>query len=167
MIRLFKLSKKQKGQAFESFRLLIAFILMAAVLAIIIVMVNKTNQNAIIISTQKFEEGFISASKSPGTSTKVPFIIEDLRLKGIISKKRLATISELQEECIGFDLGPGIIDFPNGAEIERGSLKMDLTVYCGFRGEYIAGIGNINTDNCPTYCVLFLNKSPPSDIYSN
>lgn len=176
---------KEKGQAFESFRLLIAFVLMTAVLVIILSMVHRTNTTTIIISTQKLDDGFLSASKSPGASTKTPFVIKDLKLSGIISKRSLSNTSGMDPNCIFFKIGPGIKELNNGdAQITKKYLKMNVTVYCDFKENVDNGtvpqyINNIITStpshsshtidecNSQTYCVLFLNSAPPTEIYNN
>lgn len=171
---------KEKGQAFESFRLLIAFILMTAVLVIILSMVHRTNTTTIIISTQKLDDGFLSASKSPGASTKIPFVIKDLKLSGIISKRRLANVSGMDPNCIFFKLGPGLKKLNNSdAQIIKKYIKMDVTVYCDFKENtnnapseiysIILNASGHTIDNCyaQTYCVLFLNSAPPSTVYTN
>ncbi|MCK9292586.1 MAG: hypothetical protein WCY27_00685 [archaeon] len=159
----------ERGQAFEVYRLLIAFIIAVAVMSIIIVMVQKTNKESILLSYQNLEQGFISATKSPGTSSKMPFVIEDLKLKGMITKKKLSTISGLKEECIIFDAGPGIEKTDIGVEINK-ILKFDTTVYCNFGNvdiletPIIQLLENNTLENCPVYCIVFMNKNP-KDIY--
>jgi len=168
MNKLFRIIKlNQKGdEAFESFRLLIAFALATAVLVIIIVMVGRVNNQSILISTAKFEEGFVSASKGPGISTKTPFIIEEIMLSGIISKERLSYLSGYSPECIIFESGPG---FDNTSEkyisVNKKYIKTDVTIYCGF-GDDTQATSFYIPDTCPTYCVIYLNKTPPNNLYS-
>jgi len=161
---------KERGQAFEVYRLLIAFVIAVAVMSIIVVMVQKTNKESIILSYQNFEQGFISATKSPGTSSKMPFVIGDVKLSGIITKKRLSTISGLKEECIFFDAGPGIEETNIGVEIKKKVLKFDTTIYCNFGSvtvdNEIGSLLNGAGEECSVYCIVFMNKSPNPDVYS-
>ncbi len=165
MIKFFKLNERGDDEASESFRLLIAFAIAAAVLVIIIVMVGRVNHQSILISTAKFEEGFISASKGPGISTITPFVIEDVMLSGIISKDRLTYLSGYSSECIIIESGPG---FENTGgkyvSVLKKYIKTDVIVYCGFGNDLHAN-QFVNEDDCPTYCVLFMNKSAPTSIY--
>lgn len=164
-----------KGQAFESFRLLIAFILALAILLIIFSMVNKANKESVIISTERFEEAITSASKSTGTSASIPFIIKDLMLKGNISRRRIASITNMDENCIYLDGGPGLVEggLPGDLEIKKRYLKMDAYVYCNFNDSsinYPSNISNIVSmeidPSCQRFCIIFLNKKPPSGTYS-
>ena len=168
MNKLFKkisLNEKGDDEASEYFRLLIAFVLATAVLVIIIVMVGRVNNQSIIISTAKFEEGIISASKGPGVTTQTPFIIEDVMLSGIISKERISKLTGYSKECILFKSGPG---FDNSStdfiSINKKFMKTDVYVYCGYYGDEGAIILNTSTD-CPTYCALYFNTRPDSSLY--
>lgn len=163
--------RNKKGQAFESFRLLIAFILAIAILAIIYTMVAKVNKETVIISTQKFEEAVRSASKSPGTSSVVPFVIEDVVLEGAIDKHRLGLITGLSEECLSLQAGPGITVTTRGVDILK-KLKMNVYVYCNYQNAEINNVDmsyivntTITSSTCPTYCVIFMNRKPPEGTY--
>ena len=101
-----KLNQKGDDSASEAYRLLIGFILGAAILVIIMNMINSTQNQLIIVSNQKLKEGLISAVKSTGTSAKTPFVIEDLMLKGNISKTTITNYTGLPEECMAFVAGP-------------------------------------------------------------
>jgi len=161
-----KIKMNEKGdEAFESFRLLIAFALATAVLVIIIVMVGRVNNQSILISTAKFEEGFVSASKGPGIGTQTPFVIEDVMLSGIISKERLSYLSGYSKECIKFESGPGF-DNTNTEyiKVSKKYIKTDVYVYCGF-GDDAHAYEFINSGDCSTYCVVFFNKTAPSTLY--
>ena len=167
-------TKKQKAQAGESFRLLIAFVITVAILSIILVMVRNINNKAIVISQQKLEEGIISASKAPGISTEKKYIIEDLKLKGTISKEWISGVTGIRKECIGIDNGPGIepISESNNLiyEITERSLDMDVTIYCNISNSNepspIYNILSEDPEDCDKFMVLFLNKNAPDEIYS-
>ncbi|MDD3178313.1 MAG: hypothetical protein PHR26_02225 [Candidatus ainarchaeum sp.] len=166
-------TKKQKAQAEESFRLLIAFVITVAILSIILVMVRNINNKAIIISQQKLEEGIISASKAPGISTQSKYIIEDLKLKGTISKEWISGITGIEKGCIGIDNGPGIEPIAESNEliyeITERNLDMDVTIYCNIsNSDEPSSIYNLlekNTEDCEKFIVLFLNKNAPDEIY--
>ncbi|MFA5746245.1 MAG: hypothetical protein WCX82_00065 [archaeon] len=169
----FKLTEKGDGESFETFRLLIAFVLALAVLVIIISMVNSTNKQAILISDQKLKEGLLSAAKSPGTSTRIPFIIEDLMLSGTISKTRISNYSGLDGNCIALVYGAGITPLnPNTNDIlkiKASRLEMNVYAYCDFNDGDHPDVAEdqISTDSvvCPTYCVFFFNKKPDDSLY--
>jgi len=166
------IKNKEKGQAFEVYRLLIAFVIAVAVMSIIIVMVQKTNNESIILSTQNFEQGIISASKSPGTSSKIPFVISDLKLSGSITKKRISDITSLNKDCIFFSAGPGIEKTNLGVDIKQKSIKMNATVYCNFgnaefKPKIIPYLTSDSVSDCSVFCVIFMNQIPPKEIYSN
>ncbi len=167
MNKLFKkISLNEKGdEAFESFRLLIAFALATAVLVIIIVMVGRVNNQSIIISTAKLEEGVISASKGPGVTTETPFIIEDVMLSGIISKDRISKLTGYSKNCIAFITGPGFENNDAYIEVNKKYIKTDVYVYCGFGNSIPSEITSLFNFNCPTYCALYFNVSPPSSLY--
>jgi len=166
MNKLFKILKlNEKGdEAFESFRLLIAFALATAVLVIIIVMIGRVNNQSIIISTAKFEEGVISASKGPGVTTETPFIIEDVMLSGIISKERISKLTGYSKNCLVFITGPGFDNQGEYVEINKKFIKTDVYVYCGF-GDVVPSEINIMTATCPTYCAIYFNMNPPNGLY--
>jgi len=166
MNKLFKkISFNEKGdEAFESFRLLIAFALATAVLVIIIVMVGRVNNQSIIISTAKFEEGVVSASKGPGITTQTPFIIEDVMLSGIISKERISKLTGYSKECIAFKVGPGFEEADEYVKVNKRYIKTDVYVYCGF-GDNVPGEIPIMNNTCPTYCAIYFNLTPSSALY--
>jgi len=166
MNKLFKkISLNQKGdEAFESFRLLIAFALATAVLVIIIVMVGRVNNQSIIISTAKFEEGIVSASKGPGITTQTPFIIEDVMISGIISKERISKLTGYSKDCIAFKAGPGFEVTDDYVKISKKYIKTDVYVYCGF-GDLVPPEIPIMNNICPTYCAIYFNMTPPSGLY--
>ena len=168
------LMKSQKGdsEAFESFRLLIGFVLATAVLTIIIVMISKIHNSSILISSQKFEEGVVSASKSPGVSSKVPFVIEDLMLSGTISKRKMAYLTGYPEECISFEIGPGIEENKKNKDvtITKKYIKTDVYVYCDFMNDEnpapFPDILNAFEPACSVaYCAIFINKTPSPTLY--
>ena len=128
-------------------------------------MVGRVNNQSIIISTAKFEEGVVSASKGPGITTQTPFIIEDVMLSGIISKERLSNLTSYPKKCIHFESGPGFdntsLDF---ISINKKYLKTDVYVYCGYSGDIGASALDID-DDCSTYCAIYFNARPPSNFY--
>lgn len=173
----FKLSKKGDETAFEAYRLLIGFILGAAILVIIMNMINSTQNQSILISNQKLKEGLVSAVKSAGTSAKTPFVIEDLMLKGSISKTTITNYTGLPEKCMAFVAGPKLFsegDF-NIIRIKPRYLKMDVWAYCNFikMATNLPDQLDANTKSqitqdpevCPTYCVFFFNIRPSYELY--
>ncbi|MFH0905712.1 MAG: hypothetical protein V1824_00055 [archaeon] len=170
----FNKDKFQKGQAFESFRLLIAFILTTAILAIIYSMVRSTNEQSILISNDKLKEAAVSASKAPGTSAQNKFVVEDLQLKGLITKADISNKTNLAKECLFFKNGSGIKKLDNGdIKIENRALKMDVYIYCNFKGQgiytnsdYYSELENCdNIGNADRYCIFFFNTKPPEGTY--
>lgn len=174
----FKLSQKGDDSASEVYRLLVGFILGAAMLVIIMSMVNSTQNQTVLISNQKLKEGLISAVKSAGTSAKTPFIIEDLMLKGNISKITISNYTGLPEKCMAFVAGPKLFsenDY-NVIRIKGRHLKMNVWAYCDFLPPHTGSLprelddsiqGQLTEDPnvCPTYCVFFFNTKPPEDLY--
>jgi hypothetical protein len=168
-----KFLKNKKGQAFESFRFLIAFVIAIAVLTIIYTMVNTINQRSIIISTERLQEGSISASKSIGTSAHHPFHLENLMLSGRISSQQISNYTGMKKECIYLDGGVGLDEVEEGKEylIKKSYLKMDVYFYCDFTSDPIidetetnlitSTINNNQAEECPTFCIVYLNKAPP------
>lgn len=173
MIKLYKLNQKGDDSSSETFRLLIAFVLAAAMLLIIMNMIETSNKQTILVSKQKLKEEIQSAAKSTKTSTKIPFIIEDLILTGNITKTEISSYSGLDEECIGFISGPGIEVLSNGTlKIKKRHLKMNVWAYCDFwkgsinSDEINRAINlNVSRDDCPTFCVFYFNKKPDPEIY--
>lgn len=166
----------EKGQeASEAFRLLTAFIVALAILGIILAMIHKVDQQTLLVSTERFEEGIVSASKAPGTSAVIPFLIQDIVLKGTISKLRLSNLTGYSKECLIFQLGPGLeLDAQDNAIVLKDKLKMDVWVYCNFGGDNVyslpglSGGQQIDLDelsNCPQFCLIFMNKKPPQEFY--
>jgi len=172
-MKILKLNQRGDDSSSESFRLLIAFVLAAAILVIILNMVNTTNKQSILISDQKLKEGVQSAVKSVGTSTRIPFVIEDLLLTGTITKRRLSTYSGMKEECIGLIGGQGLEQQENGdLRIKASNLKMNVWAYCDFwdsdpPGDIYNAVPNLEQEECPTYCVYFFNKKPANSLYEN
>lgn len=176
----FKLSKKGDDSASEAYRLLIGFVLGAAILVIIMNMINSTQNQSILISNQKLKEGLVSAVKSTGTSAKIPFVIEDLMLKGNISKTTIKNYTGLSEECMAFVAGPRLFsenDF-NIIRIKTRYLKMNVWAYCDFMPSGSLDLPDELDDNtklqltedpeiCPTYCVFFFNVKPPENLYNS
>lgn len=179
-----KLNQKGDSEAFESFRMLIAFILASAILIIIINMVNNVNEKSIQLSNQKLSEGIISGVKSVGTSARVPFVISDLLLRGQLDRRTVQNLSGLNKDCVSFVAGPGVTKSDNGEfiTIKGNYRKMDVYVYCNqtahnglnvvnsFYPEVYTDLtrnGNNPLDICPTFCVFFFNKKPVNDIYNN
>jgi hypothetical protein len=163
-----------KGQAFEAYQLLIAFIIAVAILGIIVMMINKTNNQAIIISNQKIEDAFLSAINSPIISMDKPFFVRDVMVSGIISSARYEQLGNIESGCFGFLTGPGVINHDYGVEIEKRFLKTDVYFVCGL-SEMVAPSGNdtyleITTgsnraiddiDNCERlFCVMYINRKP-------
>ena len=178
MMKILKLNQRGDDSSSESFRLLIAFVLAAAILVIILNMVNTTNKQSILISDQKLKEGVQSAVKSVGTSTRIPFVIEDLLLTGTITKRRLSTYSGMKEECIGLIGGQGLEQQENGdLRIKASNLKMNVWAYCDFWNtssgipeeieDNVHSSFNLYSAECPTYCVYFFNKKPSNSLYEN
>ena len=177
-----KLNKK--GQAFESFRLLIGFILALAILSIILFMVQKTNQNSLVVSSQRLQEEIQSASKSAGVSSKIPYKIKDIKLKGNITTSKYLRKTDLNHECIYFHPGPGLeyLNNPRGdiKTVRDKSITMHITIYCNFDTSKIAGIEGGDAlvtsgetgdtkgvrEACPKYCLVYFNSSPPKEIYN-
>jgi hypothetical protein len=165
----FRFSKK--AQAFESYRLLIAFVLALAFLVVIYSMIQTLNQKTILISEQKFKEGIISATKAVGISTKKEFIIEDLVLSGIISNRMLENYSGINRDCFLLVPGPGFKETEASKilNIKGNFKKMDIYTYCDFESNTVSSINNYkieiyNSDpDCPVYCIIFFNKKPNID----
>jgi hypothetical protein len=130
--RFLKFSKK--AQAFESFRLLIAVILALAFLIIIYSMIQSINEKSILISSQKFKEGIISATKSVGISTKKEFVIEDLLLSGIINTRTLENYSGIDSDCFLLVPGPGFKEDEESRvlNVQGKFKKMDVYTFCDF-----------------------------------
>jgi len=164
-----------KGQAFEAYKLLIAFIIAVAVLGIILTMVNKTNNQALIISDQKIEDAFISAINSPVISMEKPFIVKEVLVSGIISYAKYENLGGLEPGCFGFIVGPGVSLEAYGAEIESRFLKTDVYFSCGFNMN-VNNLQNTETyfeittganspidtiEECEKlFCVMYINKRP-------
>ncbi|HOW29755.1 MAG TPA: hypothetical protein PK685_03765 [archaeon] len=174
-MKILKLNQRGDDSSSESFRLLIAFVLAAAILVIIMNMIASTNKQSILISDQKLKEGVQSAAKSVGTSTKIPFIIEDLMLTGTITKRKISIYSGMDENCIGLIGGQGIEYLDNGdLRIKADNLKMNVWAYCDFwtaSGDMPDEIFDPisfapNSENCKTYCVYFFNKKPENSLYT-
>jgi len=176
-MRAIKLSQKGDSSSGEVYRLLVAFILAAAVLVIIMNMIATTNKQTIIISEQKLKEGVQSAVKSVGTSTKIPFVIEDLMLTGTITKDKISTYSGMPKQCIGFVGGQGLVLLENGnLKIKSNTLELDLWAYCDFWDssgrlpEELDDLMNYEFrpgNDCQTYCVFLFNKKPSCELYDN
>jgi len=173
-MKILKLNQRGDDSSSESFRLLIAFVLAAAILVIIINMINTTQKQSILISDQKLKEGSQSAAKSVGTSKKIPFIIEGLMLTGTITKRKMSQYSGLDTNCITLVPGTGIESQSNGdIKIKASSLKMNVWAYCDFFNnnanweiyEYVPNSATYET--CPIYCVFFFNKKPECSLYNN
>ncbi|HPV66273.1 MAG TPA: hypothetical protein PK655_02360 [archaeon] len=175
-----KLNQKGDDSASEAYRLLIGFILGAAILVIIMNMINSTQNQLIIVSNQKLKEGLISAVKSTGTSAKTPFVIEDLMLKGNISKTTITNYTGLPEECMAFVAGPKLfsVNDYNVLRIKTRHLKMNVWAYCNFmpsgEGSLLDELDSTtqsqltqDTSVCPTYCVFFFNIKPPEGLYTS
>ncbi len=168
--------KNNKGQAFEAYQLLIAFVISVAILGIIIMMVNKTNDQAIIISNQKIEDAFISAINSPIISMDKPFVVKDVLVRGIISHSRYEQLGNIEEGCFSFIVGPGVKLENYGAVIDKKYLKTDVYFVCGLSGMSISDLTNTETyseittyanapindpDDCERlFCVMYINKIP-------
>jgi len=171
-----KLNQKGDSEAFESFRMLISFVLAAAILVIIINMVNNVNEKSVQISTQKLSEGVISGVKSVGTSARIPFVISDLLLRGTIDRRSIQNISGMNKECVFFIAGAGVDKSDNGEYISiKGTKKMDVYVYCNQTSSGIVVVTNnypevsedLSTDTCPTFCVFFFNERPNAALYGS
>lgn len=170
------INQKGDSEAFESFRMLIAFVLAAAILVIIINMVNNVNEKSVQISTQKLSEGIISGVKSVGTSARIPFVISDLLLRGTIDRRTIQNISGLNKECVFFIAGAGVDKSENGEYVSiKGTKKMDVYVYCNQTesglDKVIAEYPEVNVDPfqdvCPTFCVFFFNERPKAALYDS
>ena len=163
--------KNKRGQAFESYRLLIAFAIGVAVLTIIYAMVTAINQRAILISVERLREGSLSATKNIGNS-ETPFYLKDLMLSGRISSQQISNYSGMPYECIYLDAGIGLTEVIDGEEykIDKSSIKMDVYFYCDFTDApdvsdtatevIIKNIKNNTNGTCPTFCIVYLNKYP-------
>lgn len=169
-----KLNQKGDSEAFESYRMLIAFVLAAAILVIIISMVNNVNEESIQISTQKFSEGVISGVKSVGTSARIPFVISDLLLRGTIDRRTIQNISGLNKDCVSFIAGAGLEKSDNGEYVSiKGTKKMDVYVYCNQTNSGLSVVtenypevyNDLSADDCPTFCVFFFNERPKDALY--
>lgn len=172
-MKILKLNQRGDDSSSESFRLLIAFVLATSILFIIMNMVTTTNKQSILISDQKLKEGVQSAVKSVGTSTKIPFVIEELMLAGTITKRKISIYSGMDENCIGFIGGQGLEQLSNGdLKIKASNLKMNVWAYCdfwqsSFPEEIYGTINNsVSSSECPTYCVYFFNKRPSPSLYT-
>lgn len=170
--------RNNKGQAFEAYQLLIAFIISVAILGIIIMMVNKTNDQAIIISNQKIEDAFISAINSPIISMQKPFVVKDVLVRGIISNSRYENLGNIEEGCFSFIVGPGVKLENYGAVIDKKYLKTDVYFVCGLSEMSPFDLDDPDTFNqitmgtnapLPNYndcerlfCVMYINKIPAS-----
>jgi len=178
-----RLNKRGDSESFETFRLLIAFVLAMAVLVIIVSMINSTQKQSILVSEQKLKEGVLSAVKSAGTSETIPFVIDDLMLSGTISKTTFYNYTGLDTNCMAFVGGPQLLPVPEsannplGLKIKPRYLKMNVYAYCGFivTGDSLpSGFPTDTTsqiiqdqDTCPTYCVFFFNTKPNCALYNN
>lgn len=173
-MKILKLNQRGDDSSSESFRLLIAFVLATSILFIIMNMVTTTNKQSILISDQKLKEGVQSAVKSVGTSTKIPFVIEELMLAGTITKRKISIYSGMDENCIGFIGGQGLEQLSNGdLRIKTSNLKMNVWAYCDFWDTTLPREIEENIDHfnlyhaeCPTYCVYFFNKRPSPSLYT-
>lgn len=168
--------KNKKGQAFEAYQLLIAFIVSLAILGIILTMVNQTNQKALIISNQKIEDAFISAINSPIISMEKPFVVKDVLVSGFISSSRFEQLGGIEPGCFGFITGPGIQKTERFIEIESRYLKTDVYFVCGL-SEMNPINNNVyfeittgsdppvpNWDLCERlFCVMYVNKMPSTN----
>ncbi|NCP72166.1 hypothetical protein GW835_02115 [archaeon] len=165
--------KNNKGQAFEAYQLLIAFIIATAILGIIVMMISKTNSQAIIISNQKIEDAFTSAINSPVISMEKPFVVKDVLITGILSYERYEQISGIEEGCFGFIVGPGVTLQPYGVIVDKKYLKTNVYFSCGLRNmsglpdEIYPGVsGNRPFQDDPSrecerlFCVMYINKTP-------
>jgi hypothetical protein len=165
-----KLSKK--AQAFEAYRLLIAFVLALAFLVVIYSMVQSINEKSLLISNQKFKDGIISATKAVGISTKKEFVIDDLLLSGTISTRKLENYSGIDKECFKLVPGPGFKEdtASNILNIQGKFKKMNVYTYCDFEDAPITDdeineyhdiiYDSTELKQCPVYCVIFFNKKP-------
>lgn len=172
-----KLSQKGDDSASESYRLLIGFVIGLAMLVIIINMINSIQNQLVLVSNQKLKEGLISAVKSTGKSAETPFVIEDLMLKGNISKTTISNYTGLPKECMAFVAGPKFIPENNNnvLTIKSRILKLNVWAYCNFMPpheeslpEQLDSIGTqLDHDQsiCPTYCVFFFDVKPPQGLY--
>jgi hypothetical protein len=167
--------KNKKGQAFEAYKLLIAFIIATAILGIIVMMINKTNNQAIIISNQKIEDAFLSAINSPIISMQRPFQVKDVMISGIISSTRYEQLGNIEEGCFGFMTGPGVKKEDYGVIVEKKFLKTDIYFVCGLEDmsdsdiilEIWQGVpddspfdSNPSTNCEDLFCVMYINRIP-------
>lgn len=170
--------RNKKGQAFEAYKLLIAFIIATAILGIIVMMINKTNNQAIIISNQKIEDAFLSAINSPIISMQRPFQVKNVMISGIISSARYQQLGNIEEGCFGFMTGPGVKKEDFGVIIEKKFLKTDIYFVCGLGGmetdkilfEIWTGTpGDRPFEDNPSvecedlFCVMYINRIPKTD----
>jgi hypothetical protein len=162
--------KNKKGQAFESYRYLIAFAIGVAVLTIIYTMIGSINQKSILISTQRLKEGALSASKSIRTSGEKPFYLDDLMLSGEISSAQISNYTGMSSDCIYLVGGVGLEEKEPGKiySIQKSHLKMDVYFYCDFTEDPLVTDNNVSfitnsmdSNTCPTFCIVYLNTSPP------
>lgn len=166
--------KNKKGQTFEAYQLLIAFIVALAILGIIFSMIEKTKSNSIIISTQKIDDAFLSAINSPIISMEKPFAVENVIITGVISDAKYENLGALEQNCFNFIPGPGISLESYGAEIKKKYLETDIYFVCGLENinqndlsenakktyEEIS-VNNYNMQaDCELYCVMYINKTP-------
>ena len=96
-----------RGQAFESFRLLIGAIIAFAVLMIIIGAVSYFDGLRTSISARRIADGLNNSIQSPNGET---VIVKDVRIqKGeTFSKTGLSRSTGIAEECFEFQASPGI-----------------------------------------------------------
>jgi uncharacterized protein (UPF0333 family) len=161
-------TSKKKGQAFESFRLLIAFILALAVLVIIYSMIRTTRQNALFLSNQKFKEGIVSATKAVGASTKEPFMIKDLQLSGIITTSTIESYTGIDRKALYLVSGVGFSEQSdeNKAYIDGRYKDVDVQVYCDFLSNTPDISDQVeNGDLIQTIKTTIDSRDPDSDIY--
>jgi hypothetical protein len=161
--------RNSKGQAFEAYQLLIAFVIATAILGIIIMMIGKTNNQAIIISDQKIEDAFLSAINSPIISMEKPFVVKDVMITGIISYDRYQNLAKIDEGCFEFMVGPGVVLENYGDVIDKKFLKTNIYFSCGIkdmdsslisRDIYPDLFDSNPADNCEKFCVMYINKMP-------
>lgn len=164
-----------KGQAFEAYHLLIAFIVSVAILGIIFTMINKTNSNAVIISTQKIDDAFLSAINSPIVSMEKPFLVENVLISGIISLEKYKKLGKIEDGCFSFIVGPGVTIEKYGAKINKKYLKTNVYFSCGLKDmesnliskDIWPGFSPNQpfdknpADNCERlFCVMYINATP-------
>lgn len=140
---------KEKGQAFEAFRFLIAVIMALAVFLIILGIINYFETQKKIICQKRLLEGFESAFQSPNSDV---IIREDICFEAgtVLNSLSFAKTVRMPEECITIKANKkGIIEQQNSSSAAFANATT-ITIYFSCRKQF--------NSYCETECTVYLGE---------